>query len=89
VTLTILGSVSLHGAEIRIYDLDSPDNNNFGTEIAGVEFNTLSYFAFTSALGNEVWIQIILPGYEEYGQRISVPDNDAVLNAQLNRDNNL
>jgi hypothetical protein len=89
VTLTILGSVSLYGAEIRIYDLDSPDNNNFGTELAGVEFNTLSYFAFTSALGNEVWIQIILPGYEEYGQRISIPDNDAVLNAQLNRDNNL
>jgi hypothetical protein len=86
-TLTIAAPVSLVGAEIRIYDLDitPPD---LGTELAGVESHTSPTYPFTSTAGNAVWIQIMLAGYEEFGQQVTMPAADATFTALLKKDTN-
>ena len=88
VTITITGSVNLTGAEIRVYDLDSQETRNLGTELTGVENNPFPFFSYTGELGNAVWLQIMLPGYKEYGQEIIVPNNDTIFTAHLVRDLN-
>jgi hypothetical protein len=75
ITLTLDANVSLVGAEIRVYDLDDtlPD---FGTELAGIESGLTANYDFVGGAGsqgNVVWLQIMLPGYEEYGQQITMP----------------
>jgi len=86
--LTISSQVSLSGAEIRIYDLDNAPAGSLGTELAGVESNIGSTFGFSGGIGNSVWIQIMLSGYEEYGQQVVVPATDSGLYALLHQDLN-
>jgi hypothetical protein len=76
ITLTLEANVSLVGAEIRIYDLDEtlPD---LGAELGGIESATTANFDFVGGAGsqgNVVWVQVILDGYEEFGQEITMPD---------------
>jgi hypothetical protein len=87
-TVTITGSASLSGAEIRIYDLDGAGGTDLGTELAGVESNGSSSFAYTGTPGNDIWIQIMKAGYEEFGQRYTMPTTDASFYALLARDLN-
>jgi hypothetical protein len=88
VTITITGSVNLTGAEIRVYDLDSPESRNLGTELSGVESNPYPFYSYTGELGNAVWLQIMLPGYKEYGQEVVIPNNDTLFTAYLEKDTN-
>jgi hypothetical protein len=85
----IEGTISLVGAEVRIYDLNDP-SGDFGTELAGVESCTTSYFDFTETPGNTVWIQILLQGYKEYGKKVLIPTElNYIFTADLQRDYNL
>lgn len=85
----IEGTVSLIGAEVRIYDLNDP-SGDFGTELAGVESCSTSYFDFTESPGNTVWIQILLQGYKEYGKKVLIPKElNYIFTADLQRDYNL
>lgn len=85
----IEGTVSLVGAEVRIYDLNDP-SGDFGTELAGVESCTTPYFDFTETPGNTVWIQILLQGYKEYGKKVLIPKElNYIFTADLQRDYNL
>jgi hypothetical protein len=82
VTTTLSSDVSLTGAEIRIYDMDNSPAGSLGTELAGTE--TLSgTFTFTADAANQVWIQIILTGYQEFGQSFTVPSADSTLSITL------
>lgn len=89
--LTLEANASLSGAEIRIYDLDELAVNNLGTELAGTEScagSTFTYFYDFGYSPNVVWIQVMAPGYEEYGQRYTLPTRDTtlsvILQAELN-----
>lgn len=86
--LTITANVSLVGAEIRIYDLDDTPAGSLGTELSGVESCTTSTYSFEAEVSNDVWIQIMLSGYEEFGQQTTMPLVDggytALLAAELN-----
>lgn len=88
VTLTIAANVSLVGAEIRIYDLDA-SGNDLGTELAGTETSASATFPFSGSAGNEVWVQIMLTGYEEFGQEVTVPASNGTFNALLRLDPNI
>ena len=88
-TLTISGSVSLVGAEIRIYDMDNIPSGSLGTELSGVESNTIATYEYSGTQGNDMWLQIMLDGYEEFGQKITMPSYDSEFEAVLQVDNNL
>lgn len=90
VSLLIEGSdgLSLLGAEIRIYDLDNNPAGSLGTELDGTESNAASTFTYSGVNGNEIWIQILLDGYEEFGQKYTLPVNDAIFSATLEPDVN-
>lgn len=82
VTITIIGNVSLLNAEIRIYDLD--DILPFkGTELSGVESNPSVNYVFSETEGNLVWVQIMKPGYEEFGLKYTIPAVNSNLNVNL------
>lgn len=87
VNLTITANVSLVGAEIRIYDLDNT-LPNLGTELAGTESHNSATYTYGGAASNVIWIQIMKPGYEEFGQQYTMPsvnsNLDVVLQADLN-----
>jgi hypothetical protein len=90
IVLTLVANVSLVGAEIRIYDLDDtlPD---LGTELGGIESSTTATYDFeggAGSQGNVVWVQIMLDGYEEFGQQITMPDANSSLFPVLTVDNN-
>ena len=75
VTLSIIANVSLVGAEIRIYDLNAT-YPFFGTELSGTEYcatATYDYVGGAGSQGNVIWIQIMKPGYVEFGQQITMP----------------
>ena len=75
VTLTIIPNVSLVGAEVRVYDLDAV-GQQYGTELSGAESHTSFNYVYAGGAGsqnNEVWIQILKPGYIEFGQKITMP----------------
>lgn len=85
-TLTLVSEVSLAGAEIRIYDMDNLPAGSLGTELYGVEScpgATLGYLYTFGYTANQVWIQIMLPGYEEYGQRLTLPFSNNTLTVFL------
>ncbi|MEM9482114.1 MAG: hypothetical protein AAGA83_00325 [Cyanobacteria bacterium P01_F01_bin.116] len=66
-TLTLTGLPT--GSEVRIYDLDSVNPGELGTELAGIETTTGATFAYSNATaGNTVWLQVIATGFEEFGQ---------------------
>jgi hypothetical protein len=78
VTLTMIANVTLDGAEIRVYDLDTI-TGEFGTELSGVESNVGATYTFVGGAGsqnNVVWIQILKDGFIEFGQQITIPDTN-------------
>jgi hypothetical protein len=85
--LTIAANVSLAGAEVRIYDLDST-GNNLGTELAGTETCPTATYDYAGTGGNIVWIQVLKTGYEEFGQQVTVPSTASTFTATLRPDSN-
>jgi hypothetical protein len=87
VTLTISAPVSLVGAEIRIYDMNAtlPD---LGDELAGTESHNASTYAFSGSASNVIWIQIMLAGYEEFGQQVTMPSASGGFYALLKKELN-
>ncbi len=83
VVVTIGASVSLLGAEVRIYDMDNLPAGSLGTELAGAESHDAATFLFSSGAGNVVWIQIMKAGFVEFGQEFTMPAFDAVFTARL------
>lgn len=82
VLTTLAAQVPLTGAEVRVYDLDNSPAGSLGTELAGTE-SAGSTFSFDATPGNLVWLQVMAPGFEEYGQRFTVPANDTTLSLIL------
>jgi len=63
-TLTINGVIN--GAEVRLYDDETPSDNNFNTELAGIEVNVGTSFAYAhSGTTNTIAVQMMASGYEE------------------------
>jgi hypothetical protein len=88
-TTTLMANTSLVGAEIRIYDLNNIPTGSLGTELAGTESCGSATFAFQTNGGNQVWIQIMLAGYEEFGLDYTVGSSDTTLPVTLIADNNV
>lgn len=72
ITVTVTANTSLVGAEVRVYDLNG-SAGSLGTGLAGVESCPTPSFSFDADAGNEVWIQIMLAGYREFGQKVVLP----------------
>jgi hypothetical protein len=87
VTLTVSSQVSLAGAEIRVYDMDGA-LPSLGTELAGVESNVGASFSFSTSAGNQVWLQIMLDGYKEFGQQLTMPATNGSFIALLRVETN-
>jgi len=85
-TTTVAAQVSLAGAEIRVYDLDNSPAGSLGTELAGTESCPGSTFSFSVAAGNNVWVQIMLAGYKEYGQQLTGPAASTTYTFALTRE---
>lgn len=85
-TLMITASASLVGAEIRIYDLDNTPAGSLGTELSGVETASGATYSYTGTTGNTVWVQIMLEGYREFGQSLTLPATDSTFQAILSPD---
>lgn len=88
VTLAISAQVSLVGAEIHIYDLDNSPAGSLGSELSGIETSTGSTFSYTGSAGNLLWIQIMLSGYEEFGQSVTMPSSSSGFVATLQPEEN-
>lgn len=88
VSITIESSLTLTGAEVRIYDLDNMPAGSLGTELAGIE-SSVATFSYDGLAGNSVWIQVMKPGYVEYGQQLTIPTTDTTINIILTKDNNI
>lgn len=86
ISTTVAAQVSLAGAEIRVYDLDNSPAGSLGTELAGTESCPGSTFSFTVAAGNNVWVQIMLAGYKEYGQQITGPAASTTFTVALTKE---
>lgn len=89
VSLTISASVSLVGAEVRIYDMDNSPAGSLGTELSGIESHNASTYVFTGSSGNVIWIQIMKTGYVEYGQQFTMPSSSGGLFCNLVQDLNV
>lgn len=87
ITLTIEANVSLVGAEIRIYDMNTspPD---FGTELQGTESHDSVTYSYSGTAGNIIYIQIMKPGYVEFGQSTTMPEANGTYYALLEVDTN-
>jgi hypothetical protein len=88
VTVTVAANVSLVGAEIRVYDLDDNPAGSLGTELSGVESHGSATYPFSAQGGNVIWLQIMLPGYEEFGQQFTVPAQSGSLPVTLKAETN-
>ncbi len=82
VALTIAASTSLVGAEVRIYDYNGA-GISLGDELAGVESHNASTYIYSGAAANVIWVQIMLDGYEEFGQEITMPSSASTFTALL------
>ena len=89
VTLTVSAQLSLAGAEIRIYDMDNSPAGSLGSELAGSESNAGATFVYSGSGGNVIWLQIMLAGYREFGQQLTMPSVSGPLAVTLQADNNL
>lgn len=67
-TLTVAATVTLAGAEVRVYDLDNTPAGSYGTELGGTESCPGATFDLAVGSGNTVLIQIIKDGYVEFVQ---------------------
>lgn len=82
VQTTLVAQVPLTGAEVRVYDLDNLPAGSLGTELAGTE-SAGTTFAFDAQAGNSVWLQVMAPGFVEYGQQFTVPASNTTLSLIL------
>jgi hypothetical protein len=68
--------------------MDNLPIGSLGTELSGSESWTSNDYSFSAEAGNLVWLQIMKPGYVEFGQSITVPASDGtispLLTAELN-----
>ncbi len=88
ITFTLEANASLAGAEVRVYDMDNVPVGSLGTELYGVESAAGATVSFAGDAGNLVWIQIMKPGYVEFGQSITLPSQDGSFFALLAPDLN-
>lgn len=87
VSTTLTSDTSLIGAEIRVYDMDNLPAGSLGSELAGTE-SLSGAFSFTASASNQVWIQVIQSGYQEYGQAFTVPTASSELGITLSQELN-
>jgi len=87
VNVTIIANVSLVGAEVRIYDLDTTPPE-YGTELAGIESNGTANYIYAGTEGNTILIQIMKDDYIEYTQEYVMPGSNSDLNILLKLDEN-
>ena len=87
VNVTIIANVSLVGAEVRIYDLDTTPPE-YGTELAGIESNGTANYIYAGTEGNTILIQVMKDGYIEYTQEYIMPGSNSNLNILLKLDEN-
>jgi len=85
--LTITANVSLVGAEVRIYDLDTSDGT-FGTELSGTESHTSATYTYTGLRNNIIALQIMQTGYEEFLQTLTLENPTQSLSVALKADVN-
>ena len=87
VALTIEANVSLVGAEVAIYDMDTtpPD---FGTELAHVESHVSATYVYSGSGLNTIKVQVMLAGYKEYLKTIIMPTADGTLSITLETETN-
>lgn len=88
VTLTIGGIVS--GAIVSIYDEDSADPQDLGTELqrnnsAGV-LESFNYFS--TKAGDDVTISHLAPGFKQLQQRVTLPANDTLFQLEPQQETN-
>jgi hypothetical protein len=88
VTLTVAANVSLSGAEVRIYDADNTPAGTYGTELDGTESNGSATFAYSGQASNTIYVQIMLAGYEEFVQQVTMPSSNSTFTAVLKTDTN-
>ncbi len=88
VNVSITANVSLVGAEVRIYDLDTtpPD---YGTELAGIESNGTAGYIYAGTDGNGILIQVLKDGYVEFTQEYTMPSTNSDLGILLRPDGNI
>lgn len=68
------------GSEVRIYDDNGVNSNDFGTELDGIESIAGTSFVYShSGVANDIVVQIIKDGYVEIIYRFSVSDTDQAL----------
>jgi len=88
VNLTLSANVSLVGAEVRIYDDDNSPAGSYGTELAGTESNAGSTFVYSGSSGNDIVVQVMKDGFEEFVQAVTMPASAQTLNMTLKADTN-
>jgi len=86
--LTIAPTVSLLGAQVHIFDLDSALTGALGTELAGTTSCTAASFTYYGPAGNTVWLQILADDYLEYGATLITPSAAATTSPALEQDYN-
>ena len=87
VNVTIIANVTLVGAEVRIYDLDTTPPE-YGTELAGTESNGTANYIYSGTGSNVILIQIMKDGYVEYTENYTMPTSDSDLNIKLKPEEN-
>jgi hypothetical protein len=75
-TLTINGIIN--GAEVRIYDDEIDSNNQYDTELSGVESNVGTSFTFNhDGSTNDIVIQMLASGYKEVIKKVSLSSSNS------------
>jgi hypothetical protein len=90
-TLTVAGTSTLVGAEIRIYDLDNVPAGSYGTELAGIESNPSSTFSWSyssATVPNTILIQVLQSGFVEVAQTYVTTANNATVTVTMVSDTN-
>jgi len=86
-TLTI--NFTQIGSEVRIYEDNGVNENDFGDELDGIESTLGNSFVFShSGNVNNIVLQIIKEGYEEIIFRLQIGSLNEVLNFNQKKDNN-
>ena len=87
-TLTITNAIV--GGELRIYDDDSADPQELGTELGGIETLTGTTFAFAhDGTVNTIIVQLIADGYEEVLEEFTLQNADQTLPLSPDTERNL
>jgi hypothetical protein len=71
--LTLAPAVSLVGAQVHVYDLDSSAVGSLGTELESTSSCTASTYRIYRLAGNSIWVQILKTGYLEFGDSFTTP----------------